>query len=200
MHLLDIDLDAAVANCKGSTQGPQTVVATDLTRLASIIGNATQSQRWFMDEHLHTFAIWHRHDVMSGEVWHIDAHHDCYGATDHRVWRTVARPQHPNCPSITSATYLLAAWRVGMVKRIVWVIPSWLPEASAAKSLRREMGPAWRHMDITQLNSLPTTKWAHVTVAWSRRWIDLELQHAVSHVIPKSAVEAVASGRNFIQF
>lgn len=199
-YILDIDLDAAVANCHGSTLGQQSLVLQDLDKIFSLLQKGQGSRRWFMDEHCHALNIWRDMAISSAEVWHIDAHHDCYGATDHRVWRIGPRQACQHGSAITSATFLLAAWRMQIVKHVYWAIPSWLDENSASKALQSEMGPSWRHISIVRLEDVPELPWKCVTTAWSRRWIDKQLHLQVAKVVPESAVSAVMTGTTCIAY
>lgn len=200
MRLLDIDLDAIVANCRGSTEGEQRVERQDVEHVKCMLGAASSPTRWFMDEHRHAYEVWRRSGVVDADVWHFDAHHDCYGATDHRVWLMAAGRggEAPEC--VTSATYLLAAWRMRMVRHIYWVLPSWLPADFAAKALRREMGSAWRHLDIVTPEELPQGSWDLMTACWSRRWIEERHHEVVASSIPAEAVLAVQQGASFVKY
>ena len=199
MRLLDIDLDALVANCHGSTEGAQRVVGDDVEWARAMLG-APAASRWFMDEHRYAYDVWQKRGVRSAEVWHFDAHHDCYGATDHRIWRMSARQGGvmPDC--VTSATYLLAAWRRRMIQHIYWVLPSWLSTDFAAKALRREMGPAWRYLDIVPASQVPSESWDIATVCWSRRWIDERYHEDVVGCIPPDVAMAVNRGEDVVPF
>ena len=79
--------------------------------------------------------------IRGARVWHIDAHHDAYGSTDPAAWRALV--MEPGAvTSATSATYLLQAWRAGIVAQVVWLVPAWLGVPAARADFEREMGSA----------------------------------------------------------
>jgi hypothetical protein len=195
-ELLDIDLDAVVRHCAGTPPGEQAICASSFGVVRNALAR-TADARWFMDEHGEALRIWQELGVVGARVWHVDAHHDAYGSTDPLVWGAALSHGFPYDDRITSATYLLAAWRAGIVHEVVWLVPPWLGLDAAERDLRRELGKRTAPFTLALLGSveLPTRPFAAVTCAWSRRWVDPWL-HAGLVADPRlaPAARAVAEG------
>jgi hypothetical protein len=195
MELLDIDLDAAVRNTAGSLpRGVQSVCEATLDAVRQILGR-TKEPVWFMDEHLWAIQVWQQFGVRGARVWHIDAHHDAYGSTDATIWSSSCGSSAPLSRAATSATYLLAAWRAGLISEVVWLVPEWLGVDSAAKDIEREMGGRPTFISIDLVSNLPRlVQFDLTTVAWSRRWIDTALHNELVRNLPTAALAQVISG------
>lgn len=194
-ELLDIDLDAMVRNCAGTSPGVQSICPTTLEFVRATFA-ATVGPRWFMDEHVWALKVWQELGIRSARVWHVDAHHDAYGSTDASVWSASLEDAFACDDRITSATFLLAAWRAGIVSEVVWLVPAWLGLDLARRDLERELGRRRTVFTIATLGTVDVpTRPAVITCAWSRRWVDPRL-HAT--LIADSALEpaarAVAAG------
>jgi hypothetical protein len=199
IELLDIDLDFAVTGTAGPLPRPPQqfcpVSATIVERMVA----APSEQRWVTDEHLHALTVWWELGVRGARCWHVDAHHDLYGSTDPSAWRATCPPiGRGPVPSATSATYLLLAWRAGVVSEVVWLIPDWLPRKAAEDDLRREMGQDAHFITIAPASGTPVPAPAVTTIAWSTRWIDSTLRDKAGAVLPAEAIVALTRGRTVV--
>ena len=202
IELVDIDLDAAVVNSAGNhPREPQSLCTPTLEGIRRVI-DRTPRRRWFMDEHVWAFRLWQEAAVRGASVWHLDAHHDAYGSTDPSVWRTSLTPGFGCSHGITSATYLLAAWRAGIVAEIVWLVPEWLGLAAARLDLEREMGPSCTAFTLATFGSIePPATPDMLTVAWSRRWVEPRLhQPLVAGALQEEVANQLNGGASFVGF
>lgn len=201
-ELLDIDLDFAVCGTAGAIPRPQQSISPKDHRFIARLLQARAPNAWFMDEHGHALTAWVRQSVRGARCWHIDAHHDMYGSTDTSVWRRRATEANAKAcrdsSQWTSATYLLHAWRAGIIRNVVWIIPDWLSREDAESDLRREMGSNAPFIDLVRQEDviLPTAD--VTTIAWSRRWIDRAFHDLVCSGLPSMLMSAIERGEQSV--
>ena len=201
MQLLDIDLDYMVKGTAGASPRPPQELSEGAAQDIRLLLGRPTGARWFMDEHRYACDIWSALQIRNARCWHVDAHHDLYGSTDVTTWRVRANPSGTSSYSPwTSATYLLYAWRAGIVQDVVWVVPDWLDMNAAWSDLRREMGDRPSFIHLARLCEVDIPRANVTTVAWSRRWIESRLHSAVSNQIPASTLAAIADGKCYRRY
>jgi len=204
IELLDIDLDFVVRGTAGAIPRPPQSLSPEDQQFVDEVLRAHASNAWFMDEHAHALQVWVRHSIRAARCWHIDAHHDMYGSTDTSIWRRRAtagdaeRSGDDGC--WTSATYLLYAWRAGIVRDVVWVIPDWLSREDAEADLRREMGRNVHFIHVVRAADVAIPSPDVTTVAWSRRWIDRAYHEQVCRSLPSALRTTIEKGPQIIPF
>jgi len=194
-ELLDIDLDFAVVGTAGAVPRPPQRTCPRAAAILTDLISLPAAHRWLMDEHVHALTVWWQLGVRNARCWHVDAHHDLYGSTDVSAWRMpCVKSSLAPAPRSTSATYLLRAWRVGVVREVVWVIPDWLPMEAAQDDLRREMGSDTSFVRIVRGSNTMVPAPAITTIAWSTRWLSPHLHDEVAKDLPREALAALVGG------
>jgi hypothetical protein len=200
-ELLDIDLDSIVFDSTIEPIALPQIICDSTFNVINKIIEFKKGPRWFMDEHMWSLMIWQIMGIRQARVWHLDPHHDFYGSTNSNVWNGHLSRNISSKLIINSATYLLAAWRFGIVNEVIWVIPKWLSKDKAKKDLEREMGKGLKFITIEQLeyDQIPLD-FNIITIAWSRKCINLTLHDSIVSSIPVHVVKKIKQGENIIEF
>jgi radical SAM protein with 4Fe4S-binding SPASM domain len=75
-------------------------------------------------EHAEALAAWDKESLRDWECWHFDAHHDL-GAND--ACFQLMLPPGRRADHINSGNFLFHALREGIISRLHWIYPDWLP-------------------------------------------------------------------------